>query len=91
MKKMRLINRLHSLSTLTVIIAMLAFGSAAAQNTSSSIRVNVSNEDGSAAGGVAVSITHVPTGRSQVLTSSSDGVVNARGLAIGGSDPGPGC
>jgi len=84
MKKTRLINRLHSLSTLTVIIAMLAFGTASAQNTSSSIRVDVSNEDGSAAGGVAVSITHVPTGRSQVITSSSDGVVIARGLAIGG-------
>ena len=64
--------------------ALISFGTASAQNTASSIRVDVINADGTAAGGVAVSITHVPTGRSQILTSNNDGVVTARGLAVGG-------
>jgi len=64
--------------------ALVSFGTASAQNTASSIRVDVANADGTAAGGVAVSITHVPTGRSQILTSNNDGVVTARGLAVGG-------
>jgi len=48
------------------------------------MRVVVSGPSGTAAGGVSVSITHVPTGRSYTSTSSSDGIVTARGLAIGG-------
>jgi len=55
-----------------------------AQNTASSIRVEVSDPAGNAAGGVSVSITHVPTGRSQTSLSNNDGVATARGLAIGG-------
>jgi len=77
-------NRLPAVYTAVIVTALLSFGTASAQNTASSIRVDVSNDDGTAAGGVDVSITHVPTGRSQILTSSNDGVVTARGLAIGG-------
>jgi hypothetical protein len=77
-------NHLSALCTALLAAALLSFGTASAQSTTSSIRVDVTNADGTAAGGVAVSITHVPTGRSQMLTSNNDGVVTARGLAVGG-------
>ena len=84
MKKFFVFNRLSTLLAVVFTTAFLFAGAAFAQNTSSSIRIDVSNADGSAAGGVSVSITHVPTGRSQVMTSNNDGVVTARGLAVGG-------
>ncbi|NIA28026.1 MAG: TonB-dependent receptor plug domain-containing protein, partial [Desulfobulbaceae bacterium] len=84
MKKFFLFRHL-SISTAAVALAAILFaGTAFSQNTTSSIRVVVSDPSGAGAGGVAVSITHVPTGRSQTSTSNSDGVVTARGLAIGG-------
>jgi hypothetical protein len=77
-------NRLSALLAVVFTTAFLFAGTAFAQSTSSSIRIDVSDADGGAARGVAVSITHVPTGRSQVMTSNNDGVVTARGLAVGG-------
>ena len=84
MKKLFLFKNLSILCTAIALSAVLSIGTAFAQNTASSIRVVVSDSSGNAAGGVAVAIFHVPTGRSQTLTSSSDGVVIARGLAVGG-------
>ena len=84
MKKFFIFNRLSTLLAVVFTTAFLFANTASAQNTVSSIRIDVSDADGGAASGVAVSITHVPTGRSQILTSSNDGVVTARGLAIGG-------
>jgi hypothetical protein len=83
-KKLFLFKHLSVLCTVVVLSAVLSSGTAFAQNTASSIRVVVSDSSGNAAGGVTVSIVHVPTGRAQVSTSSSDGVVIARGLAVGG-------
>ena len=83
-KKFFYSNHLSALCTALLVAALLSFGTASAQSTTSSIRVDVTNADGTAAGGVAVSITHVPTGRSQTLTSNNDGVLTARGLAVGG-------
>ena len=54
------------------------------QDTTSSIRVEASNPDGAEVGGVTITITHVPTGRTQVYETNSQGVVTARGLAVGG-------
>ncbi|MDH3804330.1 MAG: TonB-dependent receptor, partial [Gammaproteobacteria bacterium] len=51
---------------------------------SGSIRVNVTAVDGGPATGVSVAVTHVPTGRSQTIISNNQGVVTARGLAVGG-------
>jgi len=62
----------------------LAIGVAHAQNTTSSIRVVVTGESGSAAGNVPVQIRHLPTGRNVTVTSNASGVANARGLAVGG-------
>ena len=50
----------------------------------SQIRVVVSTPDGAPAGGVTVTITHLPTGRVQVVEANSQGVANAAGLAVGG-------
>jgi hypothetical protein len=63
---------------------LLALSPVHAQSTSSSIRVIVTDAGGAAAGGVSVAITHIPTGRTQVSTTTSSGVITARGLAVGG-------
>ena len=84
MKKSFLFKNLSILCTAIALSAVLSIGTALAQNTASEIRVVVSDPSGNAAGGVDVSILHVPTGRSQTLTSSSDGFIIARGLAVGG-------
>ncbi len=70
-------------SMLTVLALLLA-GLASAQQTTSSMRVVVTNESGSPVSGVGVDVTHLPTGRTIVFSSNDQGVVTARGLAIGG-------
>ncbi|MEM1180120.1 MAG: TonB-dependent receptor [Acidobacteriota bacterium] len=77
----RLQYRLLSLAT---IAFLLLTGSAFAQNTTSTLRVEITSTDGAALGGVAVTLTHLPTGRVQVFVANDDGVVTARGLAVGG-------
>ena len=66
------------------LAALLLAGTTFAQGTTSAIRVVVADTDGVAVGGVQVSVTHVPTGRSQILTANNQGIVIARGLAVGG-------
>ena len=66
------------------LVAIFAAGSAVAQNTSSSIRVVVTDEGGAAVSGVSVRVTHVPTGRTRTANTNSNGVATTRGLAIGG-------
>lgn len=77
----------RTLLSRVAIVALVAtvFASPAwSQTTTSTMRVNVLDESGAAAGGAQVNITHVPTGRSTIMTSSSQGTVVARGLAVGG-------
>ena len=85
---MRPIQRQKSLFFSLVIVALAAFITTApayAQGTTSSIKVEVSDEDtGNRVGGVAVTVTHLPTGRSHTVTSNDQGVVTLRGLAVGG-------
>jgi hypothetical protein len=69
---------------LLLAAALFAFASVAnAQNTTSSIRVLVSDEAGGIVGNVPIAIRHVPTGRTQILEANESGVVTARGLAVG--------
>ena len=70
--------------TLAALLATAFTGAALAQNTTSSIRIEVSNPEGASIGGVAVVLTHRPTGRVQALVANDQGVVTARGLAVGG-------
>lgn len=67
-----------------VLALILATGPAFAQNTTSSIRVEVADDSGAAVSGVEVSIRHVPTGRTRTATTNASGTVIARGLAPGG-------
>jgi len=74
----------NSSFALLVAAALMFATSAFAQNTTSSIRVMVTDESGSIVGNVPVTITHGPTGRMQTLSANEAGVVTARGLAVGG-------
>jgi hypothetical protein len=55
-----------------------------AQATTSSIRVEITDETGSRVGGVPVTVTHVPTGRVISVTANDSGIATLRGLAVGG-------
>jgi hypothetical protein len=55
-----------------------------AQATTSSIRIEVTDESGNRVGGVPVTVTHVPTGRVHTVTTNASGMVNLRGMAVGG-------
>lgn len=73
-----------ALLTLTLAFLLLGTGALYAQNTTSSIRVEIIDADGGPVGGVTVTLTHLPTGRTQVFVANDGGVVTARGLAVGG-------
>jgi hypothetical protein len=55
-----------------------------AQATTSSIRIEVTDEGGNRIGGVPVTVTHVPTGRVISVTANDSGIATLRGLAVGG-------
>jgi len=55
-----------------------------AQATTSSIRVEITDETGNRIGGVPVTVTHVPTGRVISVTANDSGIATLRGLAVGG-------
>lgn len=73
-----------SLFSIAITATLLMSGSANAQSTTSSIRIVVTNESGTAVSNVPVEITHIPTGRSRTTNTSVGGVATARGLAVGG-------
>lgn len=75
--------RLFSL-TPAALAVLLTAPFALAQNTTSAIRVEVTDTEGSAVSGLAVTITHLPTGRTQAFVTTDQGVVIARGLPVGG-------
>jgi len=76
-------DRLISLA-LVALAVLFAAPFSLAQNTTSAIRVEVTDSDGSVVGDLAVTITHLPTGRTQALVTNDQGVVTARGLPVGG-------
>ncbi len=70
--------------TLVAATGLVAAGAAQAQQTTSSIRVSVTDQGGTATSNVALRITHVPTGRTISVVSNETGIATARGLAVGG-------
>ena len=84
----RLVNTSLSIRSFSVVVAtlmlVLSAASVQAQNTTSSLRVVVTDTSGAAAGNVNVRITHMPTGRSISVVSNDAGVAHALGLAVGG-------
>jgi len=73
-----------ALISLFVSAGLLLVVAAQAQQTTSSLRVSITDQAGNSVGSVAVRITHVPTDRSISVTSNDAGVATARGLAVGG-------
>jgi len=73
-----------SLVSLIAATGLMLAGTTLAQETTSSLRISVSDQGGAPAGNVAIRITHVPTGRSISVTTNDAGVATARGLAVGG-------
>ncbi len=82
----RSIKSLWRLSLVSLIAAtgLMLAGTTLAQETTSSLRVSVTNDAGASLANVTVRITHVPTDRSISVTSNNAGVATARGLAVGG-------
>jgi hypothetical protein len=72
------------LSSSFVLAAFLVGGPAQAQSTTASIRVEVADETGAPIPGLTVTITHVPTAQAISFVTNAQGVIVARGLAIGG-------
>ncbi len=73
-----------SLVSLIAATGLMLAGTTLAQETTSSLRISVSDQGGAPAGNVAIRITHVPTARSISVTTNDAGVATARGLAVGG-------
>ena len=84
MKKLVLFNRLSAIFAAGALAIVLISGPVVAQNTTSSIRIVVTEPGGTAVGGVSVSVTHAPTGRTRFNSTNSNGVATVRGLAVGG-------
>ena len=74
----------YGVAVFAAAVLALSAGPAAAQNTTSSLRIVLTDTSGAPANGAQVTVTHVPTGRTQSMTANSDGVVTAPGLAVGG-------
>jgi hypothetical protein len=70
--------------SIAALAAVLFSTQVHAQATTSSIRVEVTDESGSRVGGVPVTVTHVPTGRVISVTANDSGIATLRGLAVGG-------
>ncbi len=64
--------------------ALLSAGTVAAQETTASMRIVVSDADGASVSGAPMLIHHIPTGRKITQSSNAAGVVTVRGLAVGG-------
>lgn len=69
-----------ALSTLAIAIS----GAAYAQETTSAIRGEVISETGAPVAGANVSVTHTPTGTVIQDVTNAEGIVDARGLRVGG-------
>ena len=80
---------IRRLSIRCVVLALLTTAlvfapSVLAQSTTSSLRVEVTSDEGITIPGLAITVTHEPTGRVQALVTNEQGIVVARGLAVGG-------
>ena len=68
-----------------VVLATVVFSTQAhAQATTSSMRIEITDESGNRVGNVPVEILHIPTGRVVTTMASASGIANVRGLAVGG-------
>lgn len=69
---------------LAVAFSVGLSSAAMAQETSSSIRGNITGPQGNPAAGTVVKVTHVPTGSVKTITTGSNGQFSLSGLRVGG-------
>ncbi|MDP3855014.1 TonB-dependent receptor [Phenylobacterium sp.] len=80
---MKMMNRLASGVALTVLVCAMSTA-VYAQETTGSLRGQVTDETGAAIGGATVTVTHAPTGSASTSMTGPDGYFSARGLRVGG-------
>ncbi len=74
--------KLFHVSTIAIVACIAT--AAQAQETSSSIRGQVTGAGGVVVKGATVTVTHVPSGTTTSSTTGADGTFNASGLRVGG-------
>ncbi|GAB4191313.1 MAG: TonB-dependent receptor [Wenzhouxiangellaceae bacterium] len=75
----------YALALLIGLLSLLAFSAVTwAQETSSSLRGRVIDQNGQPLAGITVAITHLPTGTSRRSTTNDDGQFLSSGLPVGG-------
>jgi outer membrane receptor protein involved in Fe transport len=80
MKTLRRLALLASVASTAVAISTAA----TAQTTTSSMRVRVMDAAGENLSNISVTITHLPTGRTFNRSTNAAGIINAKGLPVGG-------
>lgn len=80
---MRMMNRLAAGAAVSALVCAMSTA-VYAQETTGSMRGQVTGPDGGPLAGASVTITHVPTGTSVTTVSGADGVFTTRGLRVGG-------
>lgn len=80
---MRMMNRLAAGAAVSALVCAMS-SAVYAQETTGSVRGQVTDENGAAVAGVTVTVTHVPTGANSTSVTGGDGYFSARGLRVGG-------
>lgn len=80
---MRMMNRLAAGAAVSALVCAMS-SAVYAQETTGSVRGQVTDENGAAVSGVTVTVTHVPTGATSTSVTGGDGYFSARGLRVGG-------
>ncbi|MBA4012439.1 MAG: TonB-dependent receptor [Phenylobacterium sp.] len=80
---MRMMNRLAGGAALTALVCAMS-SAVYAQETTGSVRGQVTDESGAGVAGATVTVTHVPTGATSTSVTGADGYFSARGLRVGG-------
>src|SRR5690242_1157876 len=80
---MRMMNRLAGGAALTALVCAMS-SAVYAQETTGSVRGQVTDENGAGVAGATVTVTHVPTGATSTSVTGADGYFSARGLRVGG-------
>ena len=80
---MRMMNRLAAGAALTALVCAMS-SAVYAQETTGSVRGQVTDESGAGVAGATVTVTHVPTGATSTSVTGADGYFSARGLRVGG-------
>jgi hypothetical protein len=71
-------------ASVAALAALAPLAAVHAQQTTGSVRALITDQTGAPVAGASVTIIHEPTGSATVLSSTSNGVVRASNLRVGG-------